>query len=81
MEYSKILLGALFLIAAFCYQQYQKLSKNLPKPEFDLKQFWGKGDVAAYKEDAAVKPFKVSYGDEVRLKMLIKCRWETLKVI
>jgi len=65
MEYSKIFLGAVCLIAALCYQKYQKLSKNLPKPDFDWKEFWGKGDIANYKEDSSVKPFKVSYGDEV----------------
>lgn len=66
MEYSKILLGVLFLIIAFCYQQYQKLSKNLPKPSYDLKEYWGKGDIKNYKEDSAIKPFKVSYSSEVK---------------
>lgn len=65
MEYSKIFLGAVCLIAALCYQKYQKLSKNLPIPDFDWKEFWGKGDVTNYKEDSSVKTFKVSYGDEV----------------
>jgi juvenile hormone epoxide hydrolase len=65
MEFSKILIGILLLIIAFFYQTYQKLSKNLPKPDYDLKQFWGKGDVKNYKEDLTIKPFKVLYGDEV----------------
>lgn len=66
MEYFKIFLGALCLIVALCYQKFQKLSKNLPKPTFDLKEFWGKGDVTSYAEDTSVKPFSVAYGDEVR---------------
>lgn len=65
MDFSKILIGFLFLIIAFFYQTYQKLSKNLPRPDYDLKQFWGKGDVKNYKEDPAIKPFKISYDDEV----------------
>lgn len=91
MECWKIFLGILCLIIAFAYQKFQKLSKNLPIPNFDLKvsqakpvqgskfklcsnlnihvfdlkEFWGKGDVANYKEDSSIKPFKVSFGDEV----------------
>lgn len=65
MEFNKILIGILFLVIAFFYQTYQKLSKNLPRPDYDLKQFWGKGNVKNYKEDTAVKPFKVSYSDDV----------------
>lgn len=67
MECSKILFGLFFLFLAFCYQQYQKISKNLPKPDFDLKEFWGKGDVKAYKEDSAIKPFTIAYSDEVKV--------------
>ena len=65
MDFSKIAIGALFLLLAFCYQVYQKLSKNLPRPDYDLKQFWGKGDVKNYKEDSSIKPFEISFGDEV----------------
>jgi hypothetical protein len=67
MEFFKIFIGVIFLIAAYCYQKYQKLSKNLPIPDFDLKQYWGKGDAKNYQEDTSIKPFKVSYSDEVRL--------------
>lgn len=70
MDYFKIFLGALCLIAAICYQKYKKLTKNLPKPTFDLKEFWGKGDVKNYKEESSVKPFKVAYGDEVNINGL-----------
>lgn len=65
MECWKIFLGFVCLIVALAYQKYQKLSKNLPIPSFDLKEFWGKGDVANYKEDTSVKPFKVSFGNDV----------------
>lgn len=66
MDYFKILLGALCLIIALCYQKYQKLTKNLPKPTFDLKEFWGKGAVSNYKEDSSVKFFTVAYDNDVR---------------
>jgi len=30
-----------------------------------VNEFWGKGDVAKYKEDKSIKPFKVSYSADV----------------
>lgn len=65
MDLYRIFFGAICLIAAYCYQSYQKLTKNLPRPEFDLEEFWGKGDVKSYKEDKSIKPFKLSFSDEV----------------
>lgn len=69
MEWWKILLGLLCLFAAFCYQAYQNLSKNLPKPTFDLKEYWGKGKADGYKEDLSIKPFKVDYSAKVRIEI------------
>lgn len=57
----------LFLLLALGFQSYRKISKNLPRPDYDAKEFWGKGDVKNYKEVEAIKPFKVSYGDEVSI--------------
>lgn len=31
----------------------------------DLKEYWGRGDGKNYKEDQALRPFKISYSDEV----------------
>lgn len=31
----------------------------------DLKEYWGRGDVKNYKEDHAIKAFKITYSDEV----------------
>jgi len=31
----------------------------------DLNEYWGRGDVKNYKEDTAIKPFKISYSAEV----------------
>lgn len=69
MEWWKILLGLLCLFVAFCYQAYQNLSKNLPKPTFNSKEYWGKGKADGYKEDTSIKPFKVDYSEKVRLVM------------
>ena len=65
METYKILIGVLCLFVAFAYQTYLKLSKNLPKPSFDLKEYFGKGNAANYKEDPSIKTFKVDYSNEV----------------
>lgn len=78
MELWKILLGFISLIAAFFYQKYQSLSRNLPKPDFDLQEFWGKGDFKDYKEDISIKPFKVAYSNEVTSTKL-KCFYRKLK--
>lgn len=65
MDFTKLLIGIFFILLALCYQAYQKLTKNLPRPNYDLKQFWGKGEVENYKEDSSIRPFKISFGDEV----------------
>jgi juvenile hormone epoxide hydrolase len=66
MELGKIFFGIVFLVVAFCYQQYRKISKNLPRPDFDLNEYWGKGDVKNYKEKSEILPFKISYSAEVK---------------
>lgn len=63
------MLGLLCLFVAFCYQAYQNLSKNLPKPTFNSKEYWGKGKADGNKEDTSIKPFKVDYSEKVRLKV------------
>lgn len=67
MEIFKIFLGGSCLLVALLYQQYVKLSKNLPRPDFDLAEYWGKGDKKDYQEDRSIRPFKVSYSSEVRI--------------
>lgn len=67
MECYKIVIGILCVIVGVGYRIYVKISKNLPKPTFDLKEFWGKGDVKNYKEDDSIKPFTISYSNEVKL--------------
>jgi hypothetical protein len=66
MDFIKILLGAVCLLAAVCYQAYQKLSKNLPRPDYDLKEYWGKGDVKDYVEYTQIIKSKLKFEDEVR---------------
>lgn len=65
MEFWKIFVGFLFLFGAYCYQYYVKISKNLPIPDFDIAEYWGKGESTSNKDDTAIKPFKLSFGDEV----------------
>jgi hypothetical protein len=65
MNLTKIAIGGLFLLLAFCYQTYRNLSKNLPRPDYDLKEYWGKGDVADYKEDTQILTFRLAYTEEV----------------
>jgi len=61
----KILFSAIVLAIAFSYQAYRDMSKPFPKPDLDLKEYWGRGDVRKYKEDKAIKPFTISYSAEV----------------
>lgn len=58
-------LGFFGFVAYFCYQKYKKLARNKPKPNFDPKEYWGKGDVKDYKEDDKLTPFTVTYKDDV----------------
>jgi hypothetical protein len=69
MTLKKICLGGFVLLAAACYQACLKLTKNLPKPNYDLKEFWGKGDVKNYSENHEIPPFVVTVGDEVRMNV------------
>lgn len=62
----KICLGLILLVAAITYQQYLNISSNFPRPDFDPQEYWGKGEADKYKEDEAIRPFKVSYSDNVR---------------
>lgn len=66
MDFSTVFLGILFLFAAYLYQVYVKISKNHPAPDFDINEYWGKGQVKNHQDDKSVKPFKVSFGDDVR---------------
>lgn len=65
-------IGALALIGYLGYRLYQKLTKNLPRPNFDEKEYWGKGAASNYQEDTSIRPFKVSYDDQVRKQLTFK---------
>lgn len=53
------------IIVGYGYRKFVKLTENLPRPNFSLTEYWGKGKVADYKEDTTIKPFKVEYSKEV----------------
>ncbi|GAB0093638.1 Epoxide hydrolase [Sergentomyia squamirostris] len=44
---------------------YREVLGPIPKPDFDMKAYWGPGDAAAYKEDTTIHPFEISYSTEV----------------
>lgn len=64
----KIIFGAITLAIAFGFQAYRDMSKSLEKPDLDVNEYWGPGDVKGYKEDKTIRSFKVDYTDEVRHK-------------
>ncbi|CAO1411548.1 unnamed protein product [Diamesa hyperborea] len=66
----KIIFGAITLAIAFGFQAYRDMSKSMEKPDLDVNEYWGPGDVKGYKEDKTIRAFKVDYTDEVisRLK-------------
>uniref|UniRef100_A0A182NAI9 Epoxide hydrolase N-terminal domain-containing protein n=1 Tax=Anopheles dirus TaxID=7168 RepID=A0A182NAI9_9DIPT len=68
----KVLFVVVSLISAVVFKQYRELAAPLPVPELDLKRYWGPGDVKQYKEDTAIKPFTVSYGEPVIEKLRAK---------
>lgn len=74
MECYKIVIGIICVIFAICYRLYVRISKHLPRPTFDLKEYWGKGEVKDYKEDISIKPFKISYSDEVKKKIISRLK-------
>ncbi|GAB0093636.1 Epoxide hydrolase [Sergentomyia squamirostris] len=53
------------LILFLSVKIYREALGPVPKPELDVKAYWGPGDVAAYKEDTTIHPFKISYSEEV----------------
>lgn len=67
MDFSKMFLGFIFLVLAFCYQKFQNLSQNMPKPNFDPKEYWGKGNVKDYTEVEHLKPFIVHHKGDVSM--------------
>ncbi|XP_052865137.1 juvenile hormone epoxide hydrolase 2-like isoform X1 [Anopheles cruzii] len=60
------------LVVAVSFKQFRDLTAPQPIPELNLKQYWGPGDAKQYREDASIKPFKVSYGTEVIEKLRTK---------
>uniref|UniRef100_A0A182QWG9 Epoxide hydrolase n=1 Tax=Anopheles farauti TaxID=69004 RepID=A0A182QWG9_9DIPT len=68
----RVLFVIVSLISAVVFKQYCELTAPLPVPELNLKQYWGPGDVKQYKEDATIKPFKVSYGEPIIEKLRSK---------
>ncbi|CRL02365.1 CLUMA_CG015094, isoform A [Clunio marinus] len=65
-----IFFGAVTLLIAFSYQAYRDITKPYPKPDLDVKEFWGPGDGKDYKELHQFKPFKISYSSEVIKRLM-----------
>ncbi|GAB0093635.1 Epoxide hydrolase [Sergentomyia squamirostris] len=60
------------LIGFLGVKVYRETFGPVPKPELDVKAYWGPGDRAAYKEDTTIHPFKISYSEEVISKLKSK---------
>ncbi|GAB0093637.1 hypothetical protein DMENIID0001_088060 [Sergentomyia squamirostris] len=56
------------LIGFLSVKIYRETLGPVPKTEFDMRAYWGPGDVAAYKEDTTIHPFNISYSEEVSYK-------------
>jgi hypothetical protein len=66
MDFTARVLFVLFsLLTAFLFQQYREQTRPLTAPVPDTEKYWGAGDAKLYKEDTTIKPFQVSYGEEV----------------
>lgn len=61
----RIFVTALLILTIVFVKNFNDMSKPLPIPDLDLKRYWGPGSAANYKEDTAIKPFKISYTKEV----------------
>uniref|UniRef100_A0A023ESJ9 Epoxide hydrolase n=1 Tax=Aedes albopictus TaxID=7160 RepID=A0A023ESJ9_AEDAL len=68
----RVLFVAATLLVAIGYKQFRDATGPLPVPTLDPKEYWGPGDVRQYKEDPAIKPFKVTYSPEVIEKLRSK---------
>lgn len=43
----------------------REMTAGIPVPNLDERRYWGPGSAANYKEDTTIKPFKISYSNEV----------------
>lgn len=68
----RLLLVSFIVLLPIIYKQYHDATSPLPVPELNLNQYWGPGDSKTYKENTAIKPFKVSYSAEVIEKLRSK---------
>ncbi|XP_058447699.1 juvenile hormone epoxide hydrolase 1-like [Malaya genurostris] len=67
---SRIFVVVLALTVAVIFKQYRNLATPTPAPTInDLDQYWGPGDGKLYKENTAIKPFKIAYTTEVIEKL------------
>lgn len=62
---TQIALVVFAVTVGIAYMKFNSISSPLPAPKFDADAYWGPGKKTAYKEDKAVKPFKINYSDRV----------------
>ncbi|XP_055544373.1 juvenile hormone epoxide hydrolase 1-like isoform X2 [Wyeomyia smithii] len=71
MGYVKSLVFVAVVAASYMY--YRNLTAPLPLPPLNqLEQYWGPGDAKNYKEDTAIKPFKINYSNDTIHKLRTK---------
>ncbi len=62
---TQIVLVVVAVTIGIAYMKYQSISTPLPPPKFDVNAYWGVGKKESYKEDKAIKPFKIEYSEKV----------------
>lgn len=62
---SRITIIIITLLFAYGFKAFRDLTKPLDAPKIDLNEYWGPGEKNLYKEDTTIKPFKVTYPNEV----------------
>uniref|UniRef100_U5EUG0 Epoxide hydrolase n=1 Tax=Corethrella appendiculata TaxID=1370023 RepID=U5EUG0_9DIPT len=60
--------GIIAAVAYFATRCYHGCGET-KLPVFDMNKYWGPSDGKAYKEDTAIRPFKIQYSDEVINKL------------
>lgn len=60
-DWKIIILGIFCLILAYLYNE---TAKNLPPPDFDVNEYWGKSEFKTSKIDESIREFKISFSSE-----------------
>ncbi|XP_037951160.1 juvenile hormone epoxide hydrolase 1 isoform X2 [Teleopsis dalmanni] len=59
-----LIIAVISIVIGVVYVKFNKLTCPLPLPVFDTNRYWGSDEVANYKPDETIKPFKVEVNKE-----------------